>query len=168
MMKWITRREKMAAYEAFQKECLVEEVSEDLDGNPEDSEGAASCPEEVVDVGNNVKIAKYPPAPQQHLTRIQERHNAPGFSTALTAFINDIQPSELRLNRHDLSRTWLPFDRLDVYHQARFSPFALSDGKEEQDVVKSIPGSAIKGRKARFDTVIALENGEAESTGVRG
>ncbi|KAH9913037.1 uncharacterized protein B0H18DRAFT_888938 [Fomitopsis serialis] len=99
---------------------------------------------------------------------LYELHCAPGFTTALATFINDLQPSELRLNRREFARTWLPFDRVDVYHKFRFSPCELSDGREEIDVVKCIPGSIAKGRKSRFDTVIVLENEQAESTGVQG
>ncbi|KAH9905081.1 uncharacterized protein B0H18DRAFT_899304, partial [Fomitopsis serialis] len=109
MMKWITRREKMAAYEAFQKEC---QAMEELD----DSE----------------------------------------------------EPQELHLNRRELARTWLPFDRLDVYHKVRFKPCEISEGKEESDVVKAVPGAAREGRKNRFDPVIVLENNDAESTGLTG
>ncbi|KAH9916351.1 uncharacterized protein B0H18DRAFT_884910 [Fomitopsis serialis] len=104
MVRWITRQEKIALYEAYQNECQA-----DAD------EGAT-----------------------------------------------------LRLNRQEFARTYLPFDRVDVYHKFRFKPCALSDGKEEEDVVKAVPGAIRLGRKNRFDTVIVLENEEAESTGVRG
>ena len=34
--------------------------------------------------------------------------------------------------------------------------------------MKAIPGAVRKGRKNQFDTIIALENNDAESTGVQG
>ena len=157
----------MAAYEAFQKECQAMEELDDSE-EVEEEEAILSRREEVVDVGNSIKIAKYPPAPGQHLARIQDLHNAPGFSTALTTFINDLQPQELHLNRRELARTWLPFDRLDVYHKVRFKPCEISEGKEESDVVKAVPGAAREGQKNRFDPVIVLENNDAESTGLTG
>lgn len=123
--------------------------------------------EEVVDAGSNsVKIAKYPPLPQQHLARIQERHKAPGFTTALAQFINDLQPPNRRLNRHDLSRTWLPFNRVDVFHKFKFQHYQLSDELQEWDVVKAIPGRS--GGKDRFDNVVVINSNEAESTGMQG
>ncbi|KAH9921594.1 uncharacterized protein B0H18DRAFT_880069 [Fomitopsis serialis] len=157
MVRWISRREKMALYEVFQNERRADEEAEDLP--EEEEEGSArDC----------VKIAKYPPAPQQHLARIQERHSAPGFTTALVGLINSLQPDELRLTRQDLARTWLPFDRVDVYHKFQFKRNELSDGKDELDVVKAVPGGVRQGRKNRFDTIIALDTEEAESTGVKG
>ncbi|KAH9912826.1 uncharacterized protein B0H18DRAFT_889166 [Fomitopsis serialis] len=99
---------------------------------------------------------------------IQERHHAPAFKTALLRLINDLQPEELRLSRRNLEQTWLPFDRVDVYHRFRFKRYELLDGKEDFDEVKAVPGATRQGRKNRFDTVVALQNEEAESTGVRG
>ena len=173
MTRWISRREKIAFYEIFQRnrpgEELDEGVRSDEDEEQSDEDlGPGTARRAVVDGGGTIKIAKYPPNPQQHLARVQELHNAPGFTTALAHFINDLQPPQLRLNRQDLSRTWLPFTRVDVYHKFQFNPMEISDGKEEVDVVKAIPASAKRGRKSRFDTVIVLENGEAESTGLQG
>ena len=59
--------------------------------------------EEVVNVGNTIKIAKYPPAPQRDPGQVQEQHNAPGFTMALAHYLNDLQLPELRLMRHELS-----------------------------------------------------------------
>ena len=185
MARWITRREKMVLYEAFQKECEAEEDIDFGDGHQADADdplrsglGIANLTDDGeqgstdVDISsdsqNTVRIAKYPPAPQQHLASIQSQHNSPGFTTALVQFINDLQPPALRLTRHDLTRTWLPFSRLDVFHKFQFSPVELLEGKRESDVVKAIPGSSQRGRKSRFDTVIVLNNENAESTGVQG
>ncbi|EPS96422.1 hypothetical protein FOMPIDRAFT_1130436 [Fomitopsis schrenkii] len=123
MVKWISRQEKMAMFEVWQKEQQVE-ANQSLD---------------MDNIGNSVRIAKYPPAPQQHLVRIQERHKAKGLTTTLAQFINNLQPERLRLTRADLSTTWLPFDSLDVYHKCHLKPSSLSDSKEEDDVVRAIP-----------------------------
>ena len=191
MVQWITRNEKMAMYEMFQKERLTEEALDELSqdedddqdqeaeedqgdiADSEDSPGhaRASAKEasDLINVGmKSLKIAKYPPSPQQHLTRIQEHHKAPGFTTALVHYINDLQPEPLRLDRHDLARTWLPFDRIDIYHKFQFNPCELSDGREERDVIKAIPASGRTGRKDRFDTAIVLDTQDAESTGIQG
>ncbi|KAH9910236.1 uncharacterized protein B0H18DRAFT_896286, partial [Fomitopsis serialis] len=113
MMRWITRNEKMALYEMFQREQPPHSVT---------TEG--------VDIaGTSIKIAKYAPAPQQNLAMVQTRHHAPGFTTALVQFINALQPDSLRLNRQDLSRTWLPFQRVDVFHKFAFTPYELDDGR---------------------------------------
>ena len=50
----------------------------------------------------------------------------------------------------------------------QLKPCALTDGKEESDVVKAIPGSIRMGGRDRFDNVIVLDKDEAESTGVQG
>lgn len=194
MIKWITRNEKMALYEMFQKERRVEEESEELEedededlevgcgeeDNAEEMNGSGSdrlqasiadsnpSTESVDAASKPFKIAKYPPLPQQHLARIQERHKAPGFGTALVHFLNDLQPPHQRLNRHDLSRTWLPFSRVDVFHKFKFRHYQLSDEAQEWDVVKAIPAGGRAGRKDRFDNVVVLDSDEAESTGMQG
>ena len=173
MVKWISRQEKMAMFEVWQKEQQVEaNQSLDVDDTEDGNAGHDLPPDEpapeLVDIGNSVRIAKYPPAPQQHLVRIQERHKAKGLTTTLAQFINNLQPERLRLTRADLSTTWLPFDSLDVYHKCHLKPSSLSDGKEEDDVVKAIPAGSRPGGKDRFDTVIVLENEQAEATGVQG
>ena len=169
MVKWITRNEKMAMYEMFQRECKAEEDRNDGEGSEEDGDGIPPEPMETVDGGSkSIRIAKYAPAPQQHLCRVQELHRAPGFTTALAKFINDLQPQKLRLSRHELTQTWLPFERVDVFHSFKFSPYELLEGKDETDVVKAIPASVRTGRKDRFDTVIVLDTDQAESTGVQG
>ena len=132
------------------------------------SHNSAPVPDDIVDPTMSITIARYPPAPQQHLTAIQNRHRAPGFTTALAQYLNSLQPEELRLTRRELSQTWLPFSRLDVYHKYKFKPVSLHDGKEEVNVIKAIPSSGHAGRRDRFDTAIVLETGEAESTGVQG
>ncbi|KAH9834237.1 uncharacterized protein C8Q71DRAFT_679341, partial [Rhodofomes roseus] len=106
--------------------------------------------------GTSVKIEKYAPSPHQHVGRIQDKHGAPGFTAALVQFINNIQPPELRLGRADLAQMFLPFERVDVYHQFKFKPIELSDGREELDAVKVIPARPTKHQKARFDTVCRL------------
>ncbi|KAH9907686.1 uncharacterized protein B0H18DRAFT_898035 [Fomitopsis serialis] len=123
MMRWITRNEKMALYEMFQRECQAEEDAE----HPEDEEHAETA-------GTSIKIAKYAPAPQQNLAMVQTRHHAPGFTTALVQFINTLQPDSLRLNRQDLSRTWLPFQCVDVFHKFAFTPYELDDRRIDIDV----------------------------------
>ena len=174
MVWWITRNEKMALYEAFQKERALDEELNGEDGEAEAndlaplSHNSAPIPDDIVDPTMSIAIARYPPAPQQHLTAIQNRHRAPGFTTALAQYLNSLQPEELRLTRRELSQTWLPFSRLDVYHKYKFKPVSLHDGKEEVDVIKAIPSSGHAGRRDRFDTAIVLETGEAESTGVQG
>ena len=174
MVRWITRNEKMALYEAFQKERALDEELNGEDGEAEandlapSSHNSAPVPDDIVDPTMSITIARYPPAPQQHLTAIQNRHRAPGFTTALAQYLNSLQPEELRLTRRELSQTWLPFSRLDVYHKYKFKPVSLHDGKEEVNVIKAIPSSGHAGRRDRFDTAIVLETGEAESTGVQG
>ena len=72
------------------------------------------------------------------------------------------------MTQSEISTTWLPFDRLDVYHKFYLKPSPLSDCREDDDVVKAIPGSSRPGGKDRFDTVIVLDDEQAEATGVQG
>ncbi|KAH9916703.1 uncharacterized protein B0H18DRAFT_884624 [Fomitopsis serialis] len=104
---------------------------------------------------------------REKITMYEERHRAPAFKNALLRLINDLQPEELRIGRRHLEETWVPFDRVDVYHKFRFKRYELLDGKDEMDEVKAVPATR-QGRKNRFDTIIALQNEEAESTGIRG
>ncbi|KAI0733701.1 hypothetical protein C8Q72DRAFT_880835 [Fomitopsis betulina] len=111
MMRWISWQEKMALYEVFQKEHLAELDGDGSDDPEEGGDGpstdtiteAGTGQEEVVNVGNTIKIAKYPPAPQRDPGQVQEQHNAPGFTMALAHYLNDLQLPELRLMRHELS-----------------------------------------------------------------
>ncbi|EPS99694.1 hypothetical protein FOMPIDRAFT_1050476 [Fomitopsis schrenkii] len=173
MVKWISRQEKMAMFEVWQKEQQVEanqslDVDDTEDGITEHDEPPDKHAPELVNIGNSVRMAKYSPAPQQHLARIQERHKSSGFTTTLAQFINGLQPEEVRLTRANISTTWLPFDSLDVYHKFHLKPSSLSDGKEEDDIVKAIPAGSRPGGKDCFDTVIVLDNEQAEATGVQG
>ncbi|KAH9914239.1 uncharacterized protein B0H18DRAFT_887376 [Fomitopsis serialis] len=112
MVKWISRREKITMYEVFQGQCQAED-----EPNESEDDDHGACP------GQPPPLAKYPQAPQQNIVGIQERHHAPAFKTALLRLINDLQPEELRLSRRNLEQTWLPFDRVDVYHRFRFKPY---------------------------------------------
>ena len=172
MVKWISRQEKVAMFDVWQTTQPV-----DVSNPPKDADVSLEndpdldvppVPEEQIDTGNSIRIAKYSPAPQQHLVKIQERHRATGFTAVLAHFINSLQPERLRLTRSEISTTWLPFDRLDVYHKFYLKPSPLSDCREDDDVVKAIPGSSRPGGKDRFDTVIVLDDEQAEATGVQG
>ena len=63
----------------------------------------------------------------------------------------------------------LPFDRLNVWTQFKFQLHNLQDDADpdDQDTVKAIPKSAGQ-PNGRFDTIIALQTDEAQSTGVEG
>lgn len=171
MIKWITRKEKMSLYEMFQRESQLQEPVRSRSDTLSDEDSCPPIPtpaELVEDATSIIKIAKFSPSPQQHLRRIQERHSAPGFTTALTHYLNGLQPVQLHLSRQELARTWLPFEHVNIYHKFQLKPCALTDGKEESDVVKAIPGSIRMGGRDRFDNVIVLDKDEAESTGVQG
>ena len=61
----------------------------------------------------------------------------------------------------------LPFSKLDVFHQFKFSPHALQDEEEESDVVKAIPISS-KLPSGHFDPVVVLQTDDAEATRMTG
>ncbi|KAJ3730728.1 hypothetical protein C8R42DRAFT_550016, partial [Lentinula raphanica] len=62
-----------------------------------------------------------------------------------------------------VSTSQLPFDYLDVYYSFKFSPETLDDDYSIKDVVKATP---LKG--GRFDTVVVLTGGSAETTSFSG
>ena len=66
-----------------------------------------------------------------------------------------------------LNQSKLPFLHVNVYNIFRFHPQGIQDEEEESDLVRALPRSA-QNPRGRFDTVIAIINDTAESTGLNG
>jgi hypothetical protein len=115
-----------------------------------------------------VVLAKYPTRKNQDIKDIMEKHDCPGFLSALTRFINSFNDDALAGGR--LRDASLPFNSLDIYHGFRFCLDSLGNdidvGDEETDSVKAKPRSG--GSPPRFDTVVVMVSDECQSTGVRG
>ena len=56
---------------------------------------------------------------------------------------------------------------VNVYNMFQFHPQGLQDGEEEDDIVRAIPTSK-QLPHGHFDTVVAIVQDTAESTGVKG
>ncbi|KAI0734084.1 hypothetical protein C8Q72DRAFT_771651 [Fomitopsis betulina] len=94
------------------------------------------------------------------------KHQCPSFKESLAQYIYCLK------NAHPLSSAQLPdalanmpFNHLDIFHSFKFAPASLNDDTEETDAVKATP---VKGEQpARFDTVVVMQDEDAEATGLQ-
>ncbi|PPQ81799.1 hypothetical protein CVT26_010042 [Gymnopilus dilepis] len=153
MIRWLSRREKIAGFETFQKELRSR--------SPEHSTfGPASGRRP-----SSMKIAKTPHYPGRDIAFIQEKHDAPDLEFYLKQFINRF--TDKPVVQRMLDPTPLSITKLDVYKMFRFHPEGMQDDEEESDLVRAIPKSA-KSPHGQFDTVVVIANDKAESTGLAG
>ena len=151
MIHWLSRQEKIASFEAHLPRPQV--ISNDSQILPQHS-GVKKPP---------ISIAKHPSFPSCQLSLIKEKHHAPDFTYYLKVFLNSFISKPIQ-NRF-LNDSTLPFKKVDVYNMFHFHPEGIQDNDEENDLVKALPQSS-QNPHGRFDTVIAIINDEAESTGV--
>ncbi|KAJ3816303.1 hypothetical protein F5880DRAFT_1494435, partial [Lentinula raphanica] len=97
-----------------------------------------------------LNLAKNPTEPRKTLASVSLLHGAPGFLSALKLFLNSL----------------FPFKTLEIWHNLGLIPPKILE-EPEKALVKASP-LTIHNKSSRFDTVIVLENDEAESTAVRG
>ena len=113
-----------------------------------------------------ILIAKHPDFPKRRLLLIEDRYDAPDFTYYLKAFLNAFTTNKVS-NRH-LDHSKLPVQHVNVYNMFWFHPQGIQDNEEDlNDVVKALPRSA-QNPHGQFDTVIAIVNDRAESTGLDG
>jgi hypothetical protein len=159
MIKWLSRQEKMYAFEHYvswlDSQRVATPATPTLSPSPQLARNS---------VGNLISLPKYPTQPRRLISRIEEQHFVPGFSTALKEYLNRLGPNPTSSRTATLQT--LPFQRLDVYHTFKFHPPSLEDNEEECDVIKAAP--AIKKSASRFDTAVILDTDDAESTGLIG
>lgn len=151
MISWLSRREKIISFDAyvFHNEKGIQ-----------NSLSPCRLSEKV-----SIKLAKYPNQAGKSITAIETTHKAPGFSKSLKEYLNQFL---IRRTSNHMAHTYpLPFSKLDVFYQFKFSPHALQDDEDETDVVKATPTSS-KCPSGRFDPVIVLYTDEAEATGMAG
>ncbi|PPQ73776.1 hypothetical protein CVT26_011510, partial [Gymnopilus dilepis] len=149
MIRWLSRREKIAGFEAFQTLS-------------HGSRAITPAPQKKASV---LKMAKVPHYPGRDFPYIKETHDAPDFEFYLKQYLNRFtdKPVVQRL----LDQIPLSFTKVNVYKMFRFHPEAMQDDEVEEDLVKAIPRSAALPH-GHFDTVIVLVNDKAESIGVAG
>ena len=148
MITWLSRREKMQAFENY-----IYTSNPSLRPTPPTSHIRS--------------LPKYPSQPRKPITLIGTQHDAPSFSQALKLLLNQTlsQPTSARVALgHPL-----PFEKVDVFHIFKFHPTRIDDEavvELERDVIKASPGR--NGKPGTFDTVVVLQRDDAESTGLRG
>lgn len=154
MTLWLSRQEKMAAFQNFitWKESL--QPPSDARQTALKSKGS----------GLAISLPKFPTQSRKPIAHIEHQHHAPGFSLRLKEYLNSLLQHSIS-NRNAILHS-LPFDRLDIYHTLKFHPANLEDGEEECDVLKAVPSTSQNA--GRFDTAVILHNEDAESTGLEG
>ena len=156
MIRWLSRQEKVTSFEFHQKisqqppETNIIESETDLQQKKKKA---------------YISIAKHPNFPRRQISLIEDRHNAPDFSYHLKAFLNEFTTN--KVPSRQLNQSKLPFLHVNVYNIFRFHPQGIQDEEEESDLVRALPRSA-QNPRGRFDTVIAIINDTAESTGLNG
>ncbi|KAJ3727905.1 hypothetical protein C8R42DRAFT_572906 [Lentinula raphanica] len=156
MVKFISRQEKVASFDFYQSWASRKlEVS---DGQ-ENQEGP-------IGVNLLLSLAKNPTEPKKTLSAITLLHGAPGFLGALKLFLNDCLPQNKQGKKATVLKEKIPFDTLEVWHNVGLIPPTVLD-EPEKALMKARPLS-FHDRTSRFDTVLVLEQDEAQSTAVRG
>jgi hypothetical protein len=153
MIRWLSRQEKIASFEAHLRRPQV--INNDTRTPPQHSGMKKSL----------ISIAKHPSFPNRQLSLIEEKHHAPDFTYYLKVFLNSFLSKPLPTRA--VNENSLPFKKVNIYNMFRFHPEGIQDNDEENDLVKALPQS-LQNPHGRFDTVIAIVNDEAESTGVVG
>jgi hypothetical protein len=146
MVKYVERKEKVGAFRSYVATHTP----------------APTGPSLTNTTGYSIKLPKHPPKPKFPVSLIPDRHDCKAFLRALEEHLTSLSPH--RVPRH----SFIPFQKIDVFHGFKFSPVALHDSDEEHDVVKALP-STNKGTPSRYDTVIAIDPAfDSESTGLEG
>lgn len=155
MINWLSRQEKISMFESYMDNMLS-------------SKNPPSKPT-LLSQRPVPRVAKFPPFPSRHLTTIETKFNAPHFSHKLKEYLNKFTLNPA--SRSTLPNYPLPFQHVDVYSQFKFNAHSLweegDDPVYEPMTVKALPISTANPH-GRFDTIVALWNDDAESTGVVG
>ena len=160
MIRWLSRQEKITSFEAYLKSIAT--ISQ--------PGSSTDLPMPSENISNNrtatISITKHPAFSKCPISLIQKLHNAPDFDYYLKAYINRLQTTQLplcQLNNHAL-----PFTQVNIYNQFHLHPTVIhDDDPDSADVVKALQKSQTH-PYGRFDTVVALVNASAESTGLAG
>jgi len=163
MIRWLSRREKIALFEGYMK-------SRSMSGSqPDPSTDTPMPPPDAIpdnSLTKTITIAKHPAFPKSPITIVQQRHNAPDFDYYLKVYINDLQTTPIP--HRQLDNHTLPFTRVNVYNQFRLHPISIHDDDTDcPNIVKALRKSHTH-PYGRFDTVVGLLDNRAESTGLEG
>ncbi|KAH9918470.1 uncharacterized protein B0H18DRAFT_1122982 [Fomitopsis serialis] len=171
MVRWLARQEKMVVLSSTihrwlrstgreRRDDVSVRHADDVDNPDQDSVSGSRH-------NGRIKLAKHPSAPLQALPTIVDKHHAPGFIDTLAQYIYTLKNGRpLASSQLNNAINHMPFQRLDVFHGFKFTPEPLTDDTQETDAVKARP--AIAKQPARFDTVVVLQEDDAEATGLQG
>jgi len=153
MIRWLSRQEKIDYF----KHSLASRLQPLSDTPLQNVTNSASK-------RSTITLAKKPQYSSHPLQIIQATHNCPQLQHHLKQYLNNFLPEPL-LN-HQIQASIIPFNNVDVYSMFRFHPETIQDD-DEDDIVKAIP-SSMSHPEGRFDTVIFIDNENAEATGLEG
>ncbi|KAF5364854.1 hypothetical protein D9757_012748 [Collybiopsis confluens] len=179
MMQWLSRQGKITSYNYYRSwASSVRDGGEEMGEDRDDEQSLDPIPEHEVLVQRpshqiptpaahfTLRLAKSPQEPRKKLTQIVASHLAPLFISELKLFLNSRLPADQQTNKSSVLQSSLPFTGVDVWHQFKFIPVKLLE-EANQETVKAVPLNR-KSRIQRFDTVLVLDDDEAESTAVKG
>ncbi|THU87931.1 hypothetical protein K435DRAFT_680790 [Dendrothele bispora CBS 962.96] len=159
MVKWISRREKVAMFDySLTEMSWATESDVDSLGSSEKS-------------GNTFTytIAKHPTESNKPLEMILDTHFIPQFLNRLKEFLNALLPPTQRQGNHALIRNSpIPILALDVWHSFKIQSESPGDGGMIQEIVKAIPNKSKGLETKRFDTVVVMATNDAESVSLEG
>jgi hypothetical protein len=159
MINWLSRHEKIAAFEAYLKSLQTVQPN----GSAETPMPMSTTPTHSTPL---ISIAKHPAFPKCPITMAQEKHNAPDFNHYLKIYINAHLTTPLPLRQ--LDNHTLPFTRVHIFNQFSLHHTAIhDDDPDSPDVVRALRKSPAH-PYGRFDPVVVLVDDSAESTGLIG
>lgn len=176
MIAWLSRQEKVASFDYY-RQMIDEQPSsgERLEGILEIEEEEivkrrSSQRSDDMDVDGEENaiaytMAKQAPEPNKSISRIVLTHGAPSFMVALKLYLNSLSPN--RLPAKKALKIPLPFSTVQVWHQLKLTPSSLFDDVPVREIIKGLPVWK-KSKVARFDTVVVMDNNDAEAVGVDG
>lgn len=182
MILWLSRQEKIASFDYYRQLLRTEQsIDEVLEGKEEmmleDEEVSREVRRlqrkdpDAMEIDNEegkivaITLAKRAPEPQKGLTRIAVTHGAPTFITALKLYLNSLSPKPL--SKKQAAELPLHFAAVDVWHQFKLTPSSLYDEDSETETIKALPVWK-KSELTRFDTVIVIDDDNAEAVGIEG
>lgn len=178
MVAWLSRQEKIASFDYYRRmideQTSIGEKLEDkevegiLENEEEEIISRRSSDDMEVDGEEDTiafTLAKRAPEPKKAISRIVLTHGVPSFINALKLYLNSLRSN--RLPAKKALENPLPFSTVDVWHQFKLTPSSLFDDVSVREIIKGLPVWK-KSKVARFDTVVVMDNTDADGVGVDG
>lgn len=158
MIKWLSRHEKISCFELHLSR--FPDLTSTQSATPPQPDINATRSE------NQISIAKHPSYPKSPIALVMSRHSAPDFEHYLKVYINGFQEKPMKIQ--ELEHHSLSFTRVHVFNQCYLhSALIHDDDSVSPDIVRALRKSKTH-PSGRFDTVVALTDKDAESTGLTG